>query len=417
MLPTPPEPPFAASAVMRGSPAIHKHRLHFSGRGGEFFRVWLVNVLLTVLTFSLYTPFARKRTASYFYSHTTVAGSPLEFSASQRKMFFGFLLFIALYLAFDLAGKSGYDWAPVLFMFAGAALAPFIWGSAMRFRLRSTRWRGVRLAFVASWREVYRASWPVFAIAAIWAVLIWLALAWAPLPTHEGAAPAGRLPAPTQALPAVGLFLLASLASLLCLVRLDFNYKRLLVTRARIGAQFGHWKASYGDFVRIWLATVGLALLALLILGALSVALIGGALMTLGAEARTGHIGAILFILAITLFFGFAMFFVSAPARAYREARVFHLMWNQSGISHIARFKCKLGIWRFVGLRVKNMLLTLITLGFYRPFALVSEYRMKVESVALYLKGPVDQLEGQLVHEQGGLADAIADAVGLDIIG
>jgi uncharacterized membrane protein YjgN (DUF898 family) len=50
-------------------------------------------------------------------------------------------------------------------LLAGAALAPWFWGSAMRFRLNATRWRGVRLQFTRSWGEVYRASWPLFVIA------------------------------------------------------------------------------------------------------------------------------------------------------------------------------------------------------------------------------------------------------------
>ncbi|GKS84188.1 hypothetical protein AVMA1855_08570 [Acidovorax sp. SUPP1855] len=71
-----------------------------------------------------------------------------------------------------------------------------------------------------------------------------------------------------------------------------------------------------------------------------------------------------------------------------------------------------------MGLRLKNILLTVVTLGFYRPFARVSEYRMKLESVTLHIKGGVDQVAGQLVRQQqGGVGDALADAAGLDLIG
>ena len=115
--------------------------------------------------------------------------------------------------------------------------------------------------------------------------------------------------------------------------------------------------------------------------------------------------------------FIFGLFLVSAPARAYREARMFKLVWNNVGVSRIARFKCDLRARRYVLLRVKNMLLTLLTLGFFRPFAMVSEYRMKTESVTLHVKGGLDQLVGQLAREQGGLGDALADAVGLDLVG
>ena len=96
---------------------------------------------------------------------------------------------------------------------------------------------------------------------------------------------------------------------------------------------------------------------------------------------------------------------------------MFRLVWNKVGVSDIARFKCRLRVGRYVGLRIKNILLTLLTLGFYRPFARVSEYNMKVESVTLHLKGSVDQLVGQLVDQQGALGDALADAVGLDLVG
>jgi len=113
----------------------------------------------------------------------------------------------------------------------------------------------------------------------------------------------------------------------------------------------------------------------------------------------------------------FMVFLASAPARAYREARLFQLVWNNVGVSQVARFKCDLRTGSYIALRMKNMLLQLLTLGFYRPFALVSEYRMKTQSVTLHIKGGVDQLAGELVAQQGGIGDAMADAVGLDVVG
>ena len=45
------------------SRAVTPHPVEFTGSGGEYFRVWIVNVLLTIVTLSLYTPWARRRTA------------------------------------------------------------------------------------------------------------------------------------------------------------------------------------------------------------------------------------------------------------------------------------------------------------------------------------------------------------------
>eukprot|EP01030_Chromulinospumella_sphaerica_P014242 gene14242-14035_t len=147
---------------------IEAYPMEFTGSGGEYFRVWIVNVLLGIVTLGFYTPWARRRTAMYFYGHSMVAHSPLEFTAQQRKMVVGFVLLVLLSIAYKLAANTGQDLAVALMLLGGAALSPYIWASAMRFRLGATRWRGLRLQFAASWKEVYLASWPVFALALVW---------------------------------------------------------------------------------------------------------------------------------------------------------------------------------------------------------------------------------------------------------
>lgn len=393
-------------------PHINAHPLVFTGSGSEYFRVWIVNVLLSLVTLGFYTPLARRRTAQYFYGHTLVADSPLEFTGQSRKMFFGFLLLVVLYGGFKLAANSGNEVAVNVFMLLGAACAPYFWASAMRFRLGSTRWRGVRLQFTAPWKEVYLASWPIFALALVWIGLI-TALAFL-VPAMRGGA-AGMAPAPGSVIwMAFGAGLLALALSLLCVIRLSFNYQGLLVRRAAIGAQAGRWKPVFGDFVGIWLATAGFFLLVVILSGVLMVAATSMAVVSL--PRADGPMKFVLIaVLSMVSMVGF--FLMLAPVRAYREARMFKLVWSNVGVSSIARFKCRLRPSRYVGLRIKNILLTLLTLGLYRPFARVSEYAMKIDSVTLHVKGGVDQLAGQLVEQQGALGDAIADGVGLELIG
>ena len=396
---------------------IDAHPVEFTGSGREYFRVWIVNVLLSIVTLGIYTPWARRRTAQYFYSHTHVADSPLEFAAQQRKMVFGFLLMAALYLAYQIAAETGQELATTILLSGFAVLTPFLWGSAMRFRLSATRWRGVRLAFSASWREVYAASWPVFAIAAIWILTFFAMDAVSPHPPAgvAGEEPELRLPAPVG--PVIGLGILGFVLTLLCVIRLEFNYRSLLVLRARIGNQMGRWKPVYMDFVRVWLATIGFFLL-LLLVAVLGFSLLSGSLaMFFKSIGGGGMAGMFFFFLLVALSAFVGMILISLPARAYHQARMFQLVWNNVGVSHMASFKTNLRTGSFVWLRVKNMLLTLLTLGFYRPFAVASEYAMKVNSVMLYVKGGTDQLVGELVKEQGAFGDAAADALGLDLIG
>jgi len=400
---------------------IDAHPLEFTGSGGEYFRVWIVNVLLSIVTLGIYTPWARRRTAQYFYGHTLVAGSPLEFTAQQRKMVMGFVLLMLITIAYQLAVNTGQDTAVGLFLLSGALLAPYIWASAMRFRLGATRWRGLRLQFTASWKEVYIASWPVFALALVWFCVFFGMQMLSPdlaqaLEATEEEGAKRTLPSFTPAMG--GLLALGLVLTVLCFIRLEYNYKSLLVLRAQVGAERGRWKPVYMDFVKVWLATV--AVFILCVLGVIaSISILAGSSIALLA-ASSDRLGFWMFVVIFVAIIGgmFLLFLASAPARAYREARMFQLLWNNTGLSHVARFKCHLRSGRYVGLRLKNMLFTLLTLGLYRPFARVSEYRMKLESVTLHVKGGVDQVAGAMVrHQQGGLGDALADAAGLDLIG
>ena len=403
---------------------IDAYPLEFTGSGGEYFRVWIVNVLLSIITLGIYTPWARRRTAQYFYSHTMVAGSPLEFTAQQRKMVMGFVLLMLITLAYNIAANTGQDTAVGVFLLAGAVLAPFIWGSAMRFRLGATRWRGLRLQFTASWKEVYIASWPVFALALVWFCVFYGlqmlspelagAMESAGLEDGDNEAPRLKFTWSMGTLIVLGLVL-----TVLCFIRLEYNFKSLLVLKAQVGAERGRWKPVYMDFVKIWLATLAVFIVTVAILWTL-VYLVARSSIALGLASVGKGLGLWMFliIMAAIVVGIFLMILASAPARAYREGRMFRLMWDNIGVSHVARFKCHLPTGGFVWLRIKNMVLTLVTLGLYRPFARVSEYRMKLESVTLHVKGGVEQVAGAMVRQQqGGLGDALADAAGLDLIG
>ena len=400
---------------------IEAYPMEFTGSGGEYFRVWIVNVLLGIVTLGFYTPWARRRTAMYFYGHSLVAHSPLEFTAQQRKMVLGFVLLALISIAYQIAAKTGQDLAVGLMLLAGAALAPYLWASAMRFRLGATRWKGLRLQFSASWKEVYLASWPVFALALVWFGVFFGMQILSPelAQALDGPAASGapkvkpQFTAPMGALLGLGLLL-----SILCFIRLEYNYKSLLVLRAQVGAERGRWKPAYMDFVWVWLATVGVFLLCLIVVAVVGAALAGGSIALLAGRGERMGLWMVLLVFAAIGGGVFLLFLISAPARAYREARMFRLVWDNVGVSQVARFKCGLRTGAYVWLRIKNLLLTLITLGFYRPFARISEYRMKLESVTLHVKGGVDQVAGVMVRQQqGALGDALADAAGLDLIG
>ena len=58
------------------SPSVRApEQLRFTGSGAEYFGIWIVNLLLTIITLGIYSAWAKVRRLQYFYRHTEVAGS------------------------------------------------------------------------------------------------------------------------------------------------------------------------------------------------------------------------------------------------------------------------------------------------------------------------------------------------------
>ena len=376
---------------------IQKHHVSFSGSGSDYFRLWLSNLLLTIVTLGIYTPWARRRRIQYFYRNTLVGADPLDFVASSRNMATSFLLVVGVYALINVMSSAGLNAAVGIITLAIAALVPWLWRSAQRFRLGNTTWRGLRFEFQATTREAYTAAWPLLAAAFVIAMLSLL------------------LPAVTAPSAVMGaLIAIAAFVGVgVVLISLRFNFLQLQMTRTSMGGQLGRFKASFGSFFKVALICLGVALLAY---GALAL-LLAAVVTALGGLGRGGGMGSRMWLFVLV---GVAALpLMLAPAfitLAAWQALVFRTIWSHAGLSRVARSKCDLKTSAFVGLRTKNILLTLVTLGLYRPFAAVSEYRMKVESVRIYTRGNIDTLASQLARHKSALGDAAADMVGFDIV-
>ncbi|MES2699984.1 MAG: DUF898 family protein, partial [Pseudomonadota bacterium] len=66
--------------------------IRFTGSGSEYFRIWIVNLLLIVVTLGIYLPWAKVRRLKYFHGNTLVGDEPLGFHGNPRKMLRGYLL-------------------------------------------------------------------------------------------------------------------------------------------------------------------------------------------------------------------------------------------------------------------------------------------------------------------------------------
>lgn len=383
------------------STARETYRLKFTGDGGVYMGVWLVNLLLTVVTLALYTPVARRRTLKYFYAHTVVAGSPLEFTGGLRRMVFGFLLFFGWYVAYSLAINTEQDIAGWLLGGLWVAISPWIWMSAVRFRLHSTRWRGIQGRFTGTSREAYVAHWPLLLLAGAGGAAY---LLWTTKPTWT-----------VMAAAVIGMTFLLLLVGVL----LETNYTRVRLLRAQFAGLSNTWTPRFGQIARLWAIAFGMFIaIAGAVAGVVALGLYaarGAGLLEGLQDGNEEAIGLLVTAAFIAFFAGF--YFALGPALAYREAGKFRLVWNHVALGDVARFESNLDVWAFVRLRLRNMVMTLLTFGFWRPFTVTSEYQRKLESVSMQVEGSLDALIGQYHDPRGAVGDAIADAVGFDAIG
>src|SRR5512146_3042572 len=77
----PPSPPPATASTPGPAPAPIEHPFDFRGDEREYFRIWIVNLALTILTLGIWSAWAKVRTERYFYANTRVAGTPFEYLA------------------------------------------------------------------------------------------------------------------------------------------------------------------------------------------------------------------------------------------------------------------------------------------------------------------------------------------------
>lgn len=361
--------------------------LQFTGSGSEYFRIWVVNLLLSIVTLTLYTPFARARRLTYFYANTRVGGHALGFHGNPWKMLRGHLLVLALSGAYVLASTlSPLVGGVALLVFA--LVWPALWRASLQFRLANTSWRGLRMGFDGSLAGCYQAMAPFM----LPSVLLGLAASLgAGLAVTDGQPP--------------NTWVLALLAVPVLLLPWGLALtKRYQHGGYTFASEAGRLDAGTAAFYLWALKVLGIALL----LGAVVLGLFfAGAT---GGVKGAGVFSVVMVALAMLVYL---LFFVLLGP--YAVASLQNLVWGRTA-SRRLRFASHLRAWPYMLLTTKNLLLTALTLGLYRPFAAVAATRMRLQAVSVHARGDLDQWVERATRRSADVtADAAGDFFGIDL--
>jgi len=124
----------------------------FRGNGSEYFRIWWVNVLLSIITLGIYSAWAKVRRKQYFYGNTRLDGTGFEYLADPVKILKGRLIvgmFFVLYLILSNLIPRVATLLSLVFIVA----LPWLVLRSLSFNAYNSAFRNIRFGFRAGYGE------------------------------------------------------------------------------------------------------------------------------------------------------------------------------------------------------------------------------------------------------------------------
>ena len=150
--------------------------VEFSGQKGEYAKLWLVNLLLSIITLGIYSAWAKVRNNQYLYGHTQIEGHRFQYLAQPMQILRGRIIAVLVFVAYSLASSFNPALAAVM-MLALIALFPWLIIQGLKFTLRNSAYRGVRFSFEASYWAIvgYFFLLPVLGMVTFGLAMPWVA--------------------------------------------------------------------------------------------------------------------------------------------------------------------------------------------------------------------------------------------------
>lgn len=328
----------------------------FTGSGSEYFRIWIVNLALTLITLGIYSAWAKVRRMKYFYGNTVLDGSSFEYHGNPVVILKGRLVAVGLFVVYNLLIESGSALLAGLAIAGLAAALPVLFWKSLQFRARNSSWRGVRLGFGGSIGEAYKTFllWPLLAIVTLY--MLW------PLAHHK--------------------------------------IKSWQHSRTRFGQTPFAMSSCVGGFYKAYLVLLG----AFVAVVAVAVAM---AIFTRG-EGLPGS-------RELAVVVGVAAFYILLfAAGGIMAAMLFNTVWRHTTLGP-HRFFANIPIGKATFVAVTNLLGILFTLGLFFPWAAVRSARLRADHLSVLAAGSLEEFAAEAQQQSKALGEGVADLVDFDL--
>ena len=143
--------PYAFPAENAGGGTV-RYPVEFSATAGEYFRIWIVNLALTVLTIGIYSAWAKVRKKRYFYGHTRIDGDSFDYRANPVAILKGRIIAVALFTAYSFGGKIS-PLLGALFALVLLFAMPWLIVRSLAFNAHNSAYRNIRFNFSGRYAE------------------------------------------------------------------------------------------------------------------------------------------------------------------------------------------------------------------------------------------------------------------------
>lgn len=335
----------------------------FSGKGAEYFSIWIVNIALTIVTLGIYSAWAKVRKLHYLYRNTSLAGSSFDYHGNPVAILKGRLIALGALVGVQLSLQFT-PLVGIVLIVVLAGVFPWMIKRSLQFKLFNSSYRGLRFGFDGATSGAYR-------------VFLWLTVL------------AGF----------IGLFWPYA----------HQQIKHYQHDNSRYGQTKFSFSATPAQFYKVYLIAGLLGMVALFLFGTL----MGGAFFKLLATQGDGPrspFAAILPFIFLIIFFAIYQTIVGP----YIQARLQNIVWNNTKLGEHA-FTSNVSARKLFAITFTNFILIVLTLGLYKPFATIRLLRYRLETMAFVPHGSLEAFLAGQSQQQSATGEETAEMFGVDI--
>lgn len=338
----------------------------FRGNAKEWFGIWIVNLLLTIVTIGIYSAWAKVRTKKYFYNHTYVEGRNFDYHATGKQILIGRLIVIAAIVVFQVIAAM----APILALVLLLGLLvvfPWLIVRSLAFNARMSSYSNVRFGFVGSVGQA-------FLMFLVYPILVLL-------------------------------------TAYLTLPILDRAVNKYAINNHRLGQAEFNVEVALWPFYKAFL----FALAWIIAIGLIGVLGTGFNFMQF-AESMNNPAGGDPAELIMVMVMFYVLFFAAfLPAAFIYAALTRNAVYNNTTLTGGHRFASNVTAPKMLWIAISNMVVVVCTLFLMLPWAQVRMARYLADHTGFALGGSLDDFITQQGGKGSAVGDAYTDLEGIDV--